>query len=86
MLTKISGDFWRPWFVLAAAIGAIDLYAIRTGRRTLSTTFADAAHHPIRRWPTLAAWSYITVHLFGVLPPSRDPISRLATILSPARS
>jgi len=85
MSRTVTQKVWHPWGLLAAAIAAVDLYAVRTGRRTLSTAFAEMVRHPVRRWPTTIAWAYLTAHLFSVIPEHSDPLSRLAAVLSPGR-
>lgn len=72
----------RPWVWLAAGIITYDVYLIRHNRPTLSTEFARMVRHPIHRWPTVLAWSYVTVHLLGVLN-DRDPLQRVARLLIP---
>lgn len=63
----------KGWLGLAAYVAAWDLLA----PETLSVGFADAVHHPRRRWQVLAAWAFITAHLFCVLPPQVDPLRNL---------
>lgn len=74
-----------PWVVLAAFIGAYDLYLIRSGSPTLSEAFHRAVRHPVKRWPTVAAWSTVSLHLFGILPERWDPLHRAAAALTPSR-
>lgn len=63
----------RGWIGLAVYVAAWDLLA----PETLSQGFADAWHHPRRRWQLLAAWAFITAHLFTVLPRQYDPLRNL---------
>lgn len=63
------------WGVVFGVVAAIDAHAVITGHRTLSTTFRQTS----RRHPYLivGATAYLTAHLFGVLPPLADPLTRL---------
>lgn len=62
------------WALLAGYIGLYDTWALTTGRETLSSAFGRAARHPVKRWPTLAVYLVITLHLFGRLPGWLDPL------------
>lgn len=64
----------KGWLGLAAYVVVWDLLA----EETLSSGFADAWRHPVRRWPLVAAWAFITAHLFVVLPERIDPLRGLA--------
>ncbi len=66
-----AGD--RAWLGLAAYVVGYDLFAIRTGRDTLSQSFARALTDD-RRWPTLVAWGYLCAHLIRILPRPLDPM------------
>lgn len=74
-----------PWLVLAGFICAYDAYLIVNGHPTLSTRAAQAMRHPVRRWPVLAAWGYLSLHLSGWLSETRDPLARVARVLVPYR-
>lgn len=63
----------KGWLGLAAYVVAWDLLA----DETLSQGFADAWRHPRRRWQVLAAWAFITAHLFCALPAPLDPLRNL---------
>jgi hypothetical protein len=63
------------WVGLAAYIAAYDIWAVYTGRPTLSAAFYRAAQHPKGRLITMACWSYLTAHLFRIIPRFLDPIS-----------
>lgn len=63
----------KGWLGLAAYVAAWDLLA----PETLSQGFEDAWRHPKRRWQVVAAWVFITAHLFVVLPPRLDPLRKL---------
>ena len=56
----------KAWLGLVGYVLAYDLYAIRSGRQTLSAAFYEALRHPQRRWLVIAAWAYLTGHLFGL--------------------
>ena len=64
----------RAWFGLVAYIASYDLWAILSNKETLSMSFYNSLKHPIRRWPTIAVWSYITAHLFKLIPDKYDPL------------
>jgi hypothetical protein len=70
-----SGDV--GWLILAGYVIAFDAQAFRYNRTTLSASFATAIASPRRRWPTVALWVYLTVHLHGLLPPKFDPLRRI---------
>lgn len=67
-----SGD--RAWVGLAVYVVVYDLYAVFSNNRTLSSAFWAAIDHPVRRWPTIMAWLYITGHLFRLIPAKYDPL------------
>jgi len=69
-----EGD--RAWVGLLIYVAAYDTCAIIQGRETLSSSFARALQHPVRRWPTMVAWAYLTGHLFEILPREIDPLRR----------
>lgn len=73
----------KAWIGLAAYVAAWDLIAIKTGRETLSSSFASAVKHPIRRWPVILTWAYITAHLHTICPPRLDVLSRVTYALTP---
>ena len=75
LATPSNGD--KAWVGLAAYIAAYDLYAVATGNETMSMSFYRALKHPVRRWPTIAVWGYITCHLFKFIPDEYDPLRRL---------
>lgn len=72
-----------PWLWLAVGVGAFDVYLIRHDRPTLSAEAANVMRHPIKRWPAVCAWIYLSAHLSGWLSEERDPLSRVARFLSP---
>jgi hypothetical protein len=58
------------WIILAGVVCAWDLAA----PETLSNAFRRTAGTPAGRAVLAATWGYLTVHLFGVIPASRDPL------------
>lgn len=62
------------WVGLVLYIVCYDCWAASQGRETLSTAFYRALRHPVRRWPVIVAWSYITGHLFKLIPEYADPL------------
>ena len=62
------------WVGLTLYIVCYDIWAARTGNETLSSAFYAALKHPVRRWPTTLVWSYITAHLFHLIPAKYDPL------------
>ncbi len=61
------------WLLLAGFVTAWDVFA----EETLSTAFWRAVRSPRKRWVVIAAWAYITVHLFHLIPEKVDPLRRL---------
>jgi hypothetical protein len=65
----------RAWLGLSAYVIGVDSYLIyketrqQEGYCTMSTAFEDALRHPVRRWPVVAAWGLLTVHLFDSVIP-----------------
>ena len=80
--SSTTGTSWttgdRAWVGLAAYIIAYDVFAGLTKRETLSMSFARALDAPVRRWPTIVMWVYITAHLFRLVPRRYDPLRRWA--------
>ena len=74
MARATAGD--KAWMALAAGVTAYDAWAARTRHDTMSKSFARALDDPVRRWPTLAFWGYLTAHLVRVWPPKYDPLRR----------
>lgn len=60
----MKADSTPAWITLTAGVVAYDLWALRTGRESLSAGFYRAITHPKARWPVIVAWAYLTVHLF----------------------
>lgn len=62
----------NPWLVLAGFITAYDIWLIRTGRVSLSSTYKNAAHdHPVL---VTAGTAYLLAHLYGFLPNQTDAL------------
>lgn len=74
MSAPTEGDL--AWAGLAGYVVAYDVWAIRTGNETLSSSYFRALQHPIRRWPTVLFAIFIILHLYKVLPPRYDPLRR----------
>ena len=78
---KLAGDalvqWWRHdhpeygWLALALLVAAADV----TGSRTMSDAFRTASRHRVTGPVVMLGWSYLTAHLFGLIPPGRDPIN-----------
>lgn len=69
---KLRPSTWG-WLGLATYVVGWDLLA----PETLSQGFEDAWRHPRRRWQLLAAWVFVTAHLFVVLPKRVDPLRHI---------
>lgn len=52
------------WVGLAAYVLGVDIYALSTGRETLTEAFGRALIHPHRRWLVSVSWALTTKHLF----------------------
>jgi hypothetical protein len=72
-------SWWRHdhpeygWIALAIIVAAADV----TGSRTMSDAFRTASRSKIGRPVIIAGWAVLTAHLFGLVPPERDPINQL---------
>jgi len=79
------------WFGLVVYISIVDIFLLKKKQLigspycSMSEAFGDALQHPKKRSPIILIWSIITIHLFGVLLPSKfkflkklDPISFIA--------
>lgn len=64
----------KAWLGLVVYIASYDIWATKTRRDTLSMSFYNSLKHPVRRWPVILMWSYITAHLFKLLPDKIDPL------------
>ena len=67
-----EGDW--AWIALLIGIVLYDGWAALSKRETLSMAFYEAVRHPRRRWPVIAAWGYLTAHLFHLIPDGFDPL------------
>lgn len=66
------------WIGLATYVALYDVAAVLTSNETLSSGFARALRHPLKRASIIAAWAVLTAHLFDLIPERLDPISGLA--------
>lgn len=57
-----------------AGIVVVAVVADALGERTMSDLFRETSHHPVGRPILILTWATLTAHLFGLIPPSRDPI------------
>lgn len=86
------------WFGLVIYVSIIDIFLLKKKQVvgqpycSMSEAFGDALRHPRKRWPIIAIWGVLTVHLFGVLIPSKfdfikklDPIGFLARKIAKER-
>lgn len=62
-------------------VGAVVVVAELLDEKTMSEAFRAAAKHPAGRPVMLAAWAVLTAHLFGILPPHRDPIHQFGNLM-----
>ena len=79
-----EGD--AAWIGLLAYVTAYDAYAMITGRETLTNSYYRALADPKRRWLTIAAWGYLTGHLFEVLPKKYDVMAQMGVTAARLRS
>ena len=70
----------KAWAGLAAYIVSYDVYAIARNKDTLSMAFYEALRHPVKRWPVIIIWTYITFHLFKFLPDRFDPLRMFGVV------
>jgi hypothetical protein len=82
---KIRAGGWA-WIGLTGYVLAADTALIRNGRETMSTVFGDSITNPIRRWPVMAAWGLLTVHLFSKVLPGSDKLRRVDPLGIAARA
>lgn len=75
MSRPTSGD--TAWMALGIGVLTYDYWAIRSGRDTMTASFARALGDPNRRWATSLMWVYITSHLMGWIPKRHDPLGDL---------
>ena len=86
------------WFGLVVYVSIVDILLLKKKQSvgqpycSMSEAFGDALRHPRKRWPIISIWGILTVHLFGVLIPSRfdfvkklDPIGVLARKITKER-
>ena len=72
----------KAWIGLTGYVAAYDLWAAVTGNETLSSAFYRAFRHPVRKFPVLAMWAYMTAHLFHLLPDRWDPLRRAGDLFT----
>ena len=61
-MTAPVGNY-AAWLGLVAYVTAADVMLDRHRLPLLSTTARAAVAHPRSRWPVVAAWALLTVHL-----------------------
>jgi hypothetical protein len=72
-------DWWQHdhpelgWVAIALLVTAADV----TGTRTMSEAFRTASQSAVGRPLMIVGWTVLTAHLFGLIPPGRDPINML---------
>ena len=75
------------WAGLVAGVVAADVALIRKEHATMSEVFGDTLKDH-RRWFVMAAWLWLTVHLFGHFVPDRvrkfDPLGPLVELIQPS--
>lgn len=59
------------WIAVGTAVIAADLL----DEKTMSHAFRMASRHPVGGPVILIAWGVLTAHLFGIIPPHRDPLN-----------
>jgi len=69
----------KAWLGLMGYVAMYDGYAVLAQKDTMSQAFLGAVKHPYKRWPVIAAWIYITCHLFKFIPERVDPLRRIPT-------
>lgn len=65
---------WRGW----AAVGLVVLAADMFDEMTMSEAFTTFSRTKPGMAVTIATWSILTAHLFGIIPQEYDPIHQLA--------
>lgn len=74
----------KAWVGLAAYVIVVDSALVFLEQRnseayfTMSTAFENALRHPVKRWPVIASWAILTVHLFDLVLP--DDVRRFEPI------
>lgn len=75
----------KAWMGLATYVAAWDIWAVHSGRETLSMAFYKGLAHPVKRWRVVLLWTYVTAHLFSWIPPRWDPLRAWGARRSPVR-
>jgi hypothetical protein len=70
----IKGEW--GWLILLAFVAIWDYNSIKGRTETLSTAYWHAVQSPLRKWPTIVMWAYLTAHLFHLIPDRWDPLRR----------
>jgi hypothetical protein len=74
---ELARAWWRHdhpeygWVAVGLLVAAADV----TGTKTMSEVFRSASRHPVGRPLMVIGWGVLTAHLFGLIPPDRDPIN-----------
>lgn len=66
-----SNGHLAGWAALAALAFAVDL----SSDKTMSEAFRDFSRTPVGRPVMIGVWAYLTIHLFGMIPADRDPLT-----------
>lgn len=68
------GPGHRGWLAVLTTVALVEVF----DKRTLSDVFLEMSKHPTGRYVVIPAWTVLTAHLFGVIPPRYDPLHQLA--------
>lgn len=60
------------WLATAAVVLAAELL----DEKTMSTGFREYSADPIGRYVVVSGWVLLSAHLFGLIPPKYDPLTR----------
>lgn len=53
----------QAWLGLAGFVVIADVILMATDNKTMSAVFGEALIHPVKRWPVLVTWSFLSMHL-----------------------
>lgn len=70
----------KAWIGLAVYVVVADGYLMVNQKKTMSAVFGDALNHPLRRWPVLVVWGFLSMHLH------REVLPGVATKIDPLRN
>ena len=59
----------KAWGGLVVYVAVADAYLIVKRQRTMSSVFGEALQHPAKRWPVLAVWGFLSMHLHKAILP-----------------